>query len=153
MAHFENGFIVGFVGSFAKTRLWFSNPEWFFLPRNLPLTQNYIIQNMVNPWFQMLQEENNDSGVIFDSGCDVMVIRDDQLFLVNGFGEVYEMDEYLILGSGTDAAYPAILEPKDIHPEVRIKKALKASMRYDNGVSNPALLINTKTYELKKEIL
>lgn len=67
-----------------------------------------------------------------------------QLFVINTDGCVLEVDDYVAIGSGSDQAIGSLLSTEDEEPELRIRKAIKASAATDIYVDYPIIMVDTE---------
>ena len=69
----------------------------------------------------------------------------DKLFLINSDGAVLEIDDFAVLGSGSQEAVGSLLSTEGQDPKIRIIKAIKASAANDIYVDYPIILSDTET--------
>ena len=106
----------------------------FVVTRIVPRIQNILIQN------RYLSE--NDTIELMDSVF--LFAYKDRLFSIGTDYSVFEVDDFIAVGSGEDFAYGSLLSTQDdLNPELRIVKAIKAAATFNQFVDYPFVLCNT----------
>lgn len=74
----------------------------------------------------------------------------DNLFMIDAYGSVIEVDDFCAIGSGTGEAIGSLLSTINItDPIKRIQEAIKASAAHDIYVDYPIIITDTESTEFK----
>jgi len=150
-------FIVGSVGLVIGGQTLAFHPEWFELPKSRLCDKRYIVENIINPFFKTLEVHNYDlkesAFGVKDLPGSFVIARQDKLFEIKASGSVIEVADCIAIGSGSEYAIPALRSALSVSSKERILLGLRIASKFDQAVSPPFILINTKTleYEIVKE--
>lgn len=79
--------------------------------------------------------------------------QDDRAYAIYGSGYIEEIDDFLLLGSGSDVAEGILLSNKDKHPAKRIEEAIQAATNKTCSVGGDIILFSTVNDEEDAEQL
>ena len=144
----SGGLLIGCIGSIGvisslKNQKLFDN-SWFsdeiFSFDFARTTLNFRIRNHIKN--SAIDDENyyeHEDGTI-DIGASFFAAKADCLCYISSIGEVFEIDDFCVIGQGANQAYECLLSTASVEdPMERIKKALQAS----GSINYPAIIKNS----------
>ena len=143
-----NDILLGHVGSVVLTQQLYSQKKWF---EQLPaegLTKKFIVKNIIPKLYNKfyIKDLLEDGNTMLSSF--VLAWRNRLFYIASNF-EVYELDDFIAIGSGRSCALYYALKQTSVRE--KILNCLNAANNFCNTVCNPFILIDTK--ELKFEIV
>ena len=135
-----SGIIVGTVGSLLNHTQLVALPIFHAIFKAPKLTKAIMIEQIVNPWFHAMRSLEEDiSDQLHKSHSRALFAHQDHLFYVDYRGGIYQIDHYIAIGSGSDAAFPH-LSDTHLSDSKRINGALEAAAYFDAMVSGPFII-------------
>ena len=149
---FDNGILLAMTGETASSQFILAHPEWFTVDEKKGLTKEHIVTKIVPKMYEALEEEElldrEDRGTPPTTRCTVLIAYQDKLFEICRDLRVIRFEDYLAIGSGSNAAIyglSKIDETKDINEQ--LLQLLKISAKHDANVSAPFVLIDTQNLQ------
>ena len=151
--------IVGGVGSLRDIQLVQTNEDMFHEKALFMggIDYRYMVNNFVDDLYKLMLDHNRIEILQTNipspnMGSSFLVAFDDTAFEVGQDGSVIEIDDFLVLGSGTEVAMGVLSNNKDKEPKQRIIEAIKACAENTIYVNNDILIMDTNIIESPKEI-
>lgn len=149
-----NQFIVAGAGLVRLFRFFTLSRELFIVERGSIINKQWIIEQIINPFFllldkhQLLEEKKNGTKYM---DLSLMIAYKDKLFLVDGFGEVFELVDYGVIGKGQDYILPYLTNNTcKLNTKDKLLQALRFTSNFEESVSNPYILIDTHNLVFEK---
>ena len=90
---------------------------------------------------RLIPKENNEYLNHID--CDFIFAYKDKAFSIDGYGCVFEIDDFLVIGSGFETAQAVLLNNKHKKATTRIKEAIKACAEKTLYIDNDIVFKST----------
>lgn len=145
----DNGILLAMTGETASSQFIQAHPEWFTIDEKKGLTKGHIVTKIVTKIYEALEGEalleREDRGTPPIMKCSIVIAYQDKLFKICRDLCVIRFEDYLAIGSGSNAAIyglSKIDKTKDINEQ--LLQLLKISAKHDANVSAPFVLIDTQ---------
>lgn len=146
--------IVGGVGSLRDIQLVQTNEDMFHEKALFMggIDYRYMVNNFVDDLYKLMLDHNRIEILQTNipspnMGSSFLVAFDDTAFEVGQDGSVIEIDDFLVLGSGTEVAIGVLSNNKDKEPKQRIIEAIKACAENTIYVNNDITIMDTNILE------
>ena len=114
---------------------------------------NFVVKGLVPRMMDELEEYRilcKDKEGIPHMDAEFLLAYHENLFYIDRYGSVIEIDDFCAIGSGASEALGSLLSSVDEKdPVERIKTAIKASAAHDIYVDYPIVISNTEDTEFK----
>jgi ATP-dependent protease HslVU (ClpYQ) peptidase subunit len=124
--------------------------RYVFNPPALPADADldaYMANEFSAAWRGLVKENGmvkTEDGAEYQEGMLLVGVRG-ALYEMDGFfGASRPMENYTAIGSGDNIALGALYATKGLRPEKRIKLALEAAAKWDDGVAGPFNVLSTR---------
>ena len=143
----KSGIIVGCVGKLKDHQRFLRLPA---LQEPWPIASfdtQTIMHKLINPWVEstMLYASDDDLTGVYEMNTTFVLGYYNRLFSIDEEGGIKEKHRFDILGSGTNAAYPFVLD-ETLSVEERLEKALVSSAKHTSSVSEPFVYLTTRSH-------
>lgn len=95
--------------------------------------------------YRLVEKKNNEFVNYLD--CDFIFAYKDKAFSIDGYGCVFEIDDFLVIGSGFETAQAVLLGNKKKNAETRIKEAIRACAEKTLYIDNDIVIKKTEVKE------
>lgn len=92
--------------------------------------------------YRLVEKKNNEFVNYLD--CDFIFAYKDKAFSIDGYGCVFEIDDFLVIGSGFETAQAVLLRNKKKNAETRIKEAIRVCAEKTLYIDNDVVIKSTK---------
>ena len=151
IARLENGMLVGLCGRVKGHQKILARKELFDIPEGVKFDKRYIVKNII-PEFCAISGDISDEKDVRNTAMSVSMILAwrDKLFVITRYFDVFECGTFAAIGAGNEYAryeLSQIAEGNDVNEG--LLKALRAGAYFDNTISAPFILIDTKDREYR----
>jgi ATP-dependent protease HslVU (ClpYQ) peptidase subunit len=151
-----NGVLIGIVGTVYPSMVLRLNDDLFTQEAHVILTKEYIIKHYVNVLFKELEKSNQlteDEKMTKSFDFRFIIAKEDKLFMVATSGAVFEIPNYIAIGSGEEYVYSYLYQRPLNNPQELIRSIMKLVSTYDSSVSAPFVYIDTEklTYTIEEK--
>lgn len=158
ICQFDNGILLGHVGTVHNCQIVCAHPEIFTAPEDGNMTKKYIVQNIIPKLFKLYREndmrEKEDEAPSRMADSYLLAYKD-KLFRIDGVFDVEVIEHFAEVGSGGDLTHAGLceLDVADIQDEQlieeRLTELLRISASRTMSVSGPYYLINSVDRKFK----
>lgn len=144
----DDGLLIGTVGKCSQLKACIYNDELFQFDEGEKLTKKWIVTKFLPKLREALQKDN----MLAPNGSfefSLILAKGDALYKMTGEQYVYEVNDYVVAGSGGAPAIATIAN-KNQPIEDRVLTALRSAAQFDAYVSAPFVLYNTKDLEYRE---
>lgn len=145
IARLNNGILVGFCGRVDAHQLILSMENVFTLDEQGELTKGHIVKEIVPKLVDKIEQIGNEERGSLD--VSIMLAYKDKLYKITAGLDVIHLNENGSDGSGRNLANYFLFEMKNLSVKERILRALEESAKWNDSVSGPYVLIDTKNLE------
>lgn len=155
---FENGILLGAVGSQRGAMLVSSHPEIFTLPEDGRLTKEHVVTKIVPEITKLFREADQierNKGRIPRWPCTFLLAHGDTLFEITRERAVISIHHFSSIGIGCLATFSALMKMDgetlcdDDAVNEGLLKALRISAVHLQGIGAPYFLIDTERKEFQ----
>ncbi|MBE6577810.1 MAG: hypothetical protein E7653_06705 [Ruminococcaceae bacterium] len=158
ITRFENGILLGHVGTLHNSQIVCAHPEIFTVPKDDEMTKKYIVQNIIPKLFQLYRENDmrvKEDDVPAKMEESYLLAYKDKLFQIDSVFDVTVHDHFAEIGSGGSMTHAGLceLDAADIRDkqdiEERLTDMLRISASRAMSVSGPYYLIDSVDLKYK----
>lgn len=143
---FKNGLIIGHVGILSVTEYVCANNEWFEFKETL--SKELIITKIIPKIINGLNQRgmlNKDKNGLCNMDCSLLLIHKNNAFAIYNDFSVYEINNYIALGSGADFCLPYLINAPKQNLGKYLFNMLAENCNHNCTISPPFVSINTNT--------
>lgn len=104
----------------------------------------YCVEKLYNKIYNIFLENRLAKKEDMFLDCEFILAYKDNAFWISSDGCVFEIDDFLVIGSGFETAQAVLLGNKNKSPKTRIKEAVKACAEKTLYVDNNTIFMDTQ---------
>lgn len=142
----KNGLTVGHVGVLNTTEWILANEQWFEFDDKL--NKNQIIKKIIPKIIKGLSEASlliEDKNGLCAMECSLLLAHKNKAFVIYGDFSVYEINNYVAIGSGANFCLPYLNELPTENLGKYLFEMLIENCQHNCSISPPFVSINTST--------
>lgn len=113
------------------------------------LDWSYVVKNILPHIYTVLQETERIKKEETILEIELLFAYKDRLFYISGDGGVFEIDDFIAIGSGSNEAYGSLSTTIGKPAEKRIISAMESAFSVNNYVDYPIVITDTEKLKFK----